>query len=312
MMRALCSLLFVVLACLPALAQGPLVDVVWLKDNLGKPGYVLLDVRSGSGKTKADYLAGHIPGAIFTDYAKGGWREKNAAGVDGMMPAPAKLERVIGALGIDNSTHVILIPEGRTAQDMGAATRLYWTFKVLGHDRVSILNGGYTAWLAPVDKDKKPLNPIERTDNQPVAKTFKANVRGEWIIAKADVEKAAAAKQPLVDNRPPDFFVGLTKSPAAKSAGTIPGAVSVPESWLTESNGGKFRTKDQLAKLYAVAGVSTSGRQVNFCNTGHWASLGWFASHEILGNKEALMYDGSMAEWTQDAKAPVEQKIKLD
>jgi thiosulfate/3-mercaptopyruvate sulfurtransferase len=310
MLRACIALVVSLLLALPASAQGPLVTVAWLKDNLAKPGLVLLDVRSGAGKTKADYLAGHVPGAIFTDYAKDGWRETNKAGIDGMLPPPDKLEKLIGSLGIDNSTHVVLIPEGRNAQDVGAATRLYWTFKVMGHDRVSILDGGYAAWSV-VDKDKKPVNPIETTDIKPVAKTFKAMPRTEMIIGKADVEKAMAAKQPLVDNRPPDFYMGLSKSPSAKTAGTLPAAANIPDAWLTENNGGRFRSKDQLAKLYSVAGVPTTGRQVNFCNTGHWASLGWFAASEILGNKDAVMYDGSMAEWTQDPKAPVDVKIKL-
>lgn len=304
------ALLLVVFAPL-AMAQGPLVEVAWLKANLGKPSLVVLDVRSGAGKTKSDYLAGHIPGAVFTDYAKDGWREKNAAGVEGMLPPPDKVERLIGGLGIDNATHVVLVPDGRAAQDVGAAARLYWTFKVMGHDLVSILNGGHTAWIAELDKERKPVNPLEQAEAKPAAKAFKANVRHDWIIGKSDVEKAMSAKQPLVDNRPPDFYVGLSKSSAAKTAGTIPGAINVPEAWITENNGGKFRSKDQLAKLYQVAGVPTTGRQVNFCNTGHWASLGWFAAHEILGNKEAVMYDGSMAEWTQDPKAPVEAKIQL-
>jgi thiosulfate/3-mercaptopyruvate sulfurtransferase len=310
MMRLCLALIAALMFVVPAHAQGPLVDVAWLKANLGKPGFVLLDVRSGAGKTKADYLAGHVPGAIFTDYAKDGWREKNKAGVDGMLPPPDKLEKLIGSLGIDNATHVVLIPEGRNAQDVGAATRLYWTFKVMGHDRVSILDGGYSAW-AVLGKDKKPVNPIETIDNKPTPKAFKATVRTEMIIGRADVEKAMSARQPLIDNRPPDFYMGLTKSPAAKSAGTLPAAANIPDAWLTQNNGGRFRSKDQLARLYTIAGVPTAGRQVNFCNTGHWASLGWFAASEILGNKEAVMYDGSMAEWTQDTKAPVDVKIKL-
>lgn len=312
MLRALICFLAFVIHVAPALAQGPLVDVAWLRDSLGKPGFLLLDVRSGAGRTKADYLAGHIPGAIFTDYAKDGWRETNAAGVEGMLPPPEKVEKLLGSLGIDNATHVVIIPEGRTAQDVSTATRVYWTLKVMGHDRVSILNGGHVAWVSVVDKDKKPVHPLETTDVRPAAKIFKANVRKEWLIGKADVEKALADKVPLVDNRPPDFFVGLSKSSAAKRAGTLPTAVNVPDSWITENNGGRFRSREQLAKLYSVAGVPATGRQVNFCNTGHWASLGWFVAHELLGNKQALMYDGSMAEWTQDPKAPVVQKIKVD
>lgn len=295
-----------------AQTANPLVDVAWLKANLGNSGIVILDVRSGAGRTKADYLVGHIPGAVFTDYAKDGWREKTKDGVEGQLPPVDKLEALIGRLGIGNDTHVVLVPEGRSAVDVGSATRLYWTFKVLGHDKLSLLDGGFTAWVRDLDKDKKPVNPLETTDVKPAPATFKANVRKEMLVGTADVQSAMERKVAIVDNRPQDFHVGLTKSPAAKRAGTIPGAQSMPESWLTANNGGHFRTKEQLAKLYAAQSVPTSGEQISFCNTGHWASLGWFASSEILGNKAAKLYSGSMADWTNDPKRPVEQKVSAD
>ena len=300
-------------AILPAAAADPLVSADWLKQNLGKPGVVLLDVTSGGGRSKADFAAAHIPGAVFTDYAKGGWREKNAAGINGMLPPPEKLEALIGAHGIDNATHVVLIPMGKNAQDTGAATRLYWTFKVLGHDSVSILDAGFVGWTKDVDKaTNKSVNPLESGDSAPQAKTFKAKLRPEMIAGKDDVKAAMSEKLPLVDNRPSDFFLGVSKSGDAKVAGTIPGATNLPEAWLTVNNSGKFRSKEQLSKLYQTAGVPTSGKQVNFCNTGHWASLGWFVSSEIMGNKDAKMYDGSMAEWSQDSSAPLQRSIVVD
>lgn len=313
-MRAIVLALLAMLASMgQALAADPLVTVDWVKGNLGKPGIVILDVTSGGGRSKTDFAAGHIPGSVYADYAKGGWREKNAAGVNGMLPPPDKLEKLIGAHGIDTQSHVVLVPMGRNAQDMGAATRLYWTFKVLGHDQVSILDGGFMGWTKDVDKaTNKPVNPLETGDVTPQVKSFKANLRPGMIASKDDVKAAMTAKLPLVDNRPNDFFLGITKSGDAKVGGTIPGAVNLPESWLTDNNGGKFRSKAQLSKLYQTAGVATSGKQVNFCNTGHWASLGWFVSSEIMGNKDVLMYDGSMAEWTRDDNAPLDRKVSVD
>lgn len=295
-----------------AQAAEPLVDVAWVKANLGKPGIVMIDLRSGAGATKDVYLKGHIPGSVFTDYAKGGWREKTATGVEGQLPPVDKLEKVIGAHGIDNATHVVLIPMGRTAADMGSATRLYWTFKVLGHDKVSVMNGGFTAWVAEVDKDKKPVNALETADVTPAAKAFKANLRKDMLVSRDQVRQAMEKRTPIVDNRPYDFHVGLTKSPAAKTAGTIPGSLHLPEGWFTQNGGGMFRPKAQLAKLYQTAKVPESGDQITFCNTGHWASLGWFVSSEIMGNKATKLYSGSMSEWTQDAAAPVQQIVKVD
>jgi len=309
---ALTIALLLCLSPLAARAAEPLVTADWVKANLGKPGIVLLDVRSGAGVTKETWLKGHIPGAVFTDYSKDGWREKTADGIESQLPPVDKLEAVIGRHGIDNASHVVVIPEGRSALDVGAATRLYWTFKYLGHDAVSLLDGGFAAWTAAVDADKKPVNPLDTADVTPQPRTFKASVRKELLATRDDVKQAIAGKTLLVDNRPYDFHVGLTKSPAAKRAGTLPGAQSVPEGWLTQNGGGAFRSKDQLTKIYANQSVPTDADQISFCNTGHWASLGWFVSSELLGNKKARMYSGSMADWTHDPADPVEQKVKLD
>ena len=286
-------------------AASPLVDVDWVKTNIGKPGIVFLDVRP----TRAEYIREHIPGAIYTDYAKDGWRMKDKNGTPAMLPPPDAVEKLIGSLGIGNKSTVVIVPTGTSALDMGTATRIYWTFKVMGHDEVSILDGGWLAYAAIDEKTKKPVNTVENGNITPKPATFHANVRDDMIPSKDDVRKALDAKTMLVDNRPSDFYLGVTQHPLTKRSGTIPGAKNVPEAWITVNNGGKFRDKVSLAKLYSAAGVPTSGEQVNFCNTGHWASLGWFASSEILGNKKAKMYDGSMVEWANNPNLPIEAKI---
>lgn len=303
------------LAALPvaARAESPLVSVDWLKANLGRPQMLILDVRSGAGLTREAYAKGHIPGAVYTDYAKDGWREKNAAGIEGMLPPPEKVARLVGSLGIANATHVVLVPEGKTAADVAAATRIYWTLMLLGHDRMSILNGGYKAWTDPVDaKTKTPLNPIATGDEKVAPADFKMALRKEMLIGVAEVEAALRGGQLLVDNRPYDFFVGLNRSPAAKRAGTIPGARSLPEGWFMMNGGGAFRPREQLLRLYQTQGIAALEPHIAFCNTGHWASLGWFVAHEIIGNRAVRLFHGSMAEWTQDAARPVEARIVVD
>lgn len=283
-----------------AAAATPLVDVDWLKANVGKPGVAIIDFQSAG-----DFLRGHIPGAANSNYGKDGWRENRADKVPAMLPTNLdKLTALIGKLGVDDKTHVVLVSPGNSAHDMGISTRVYWTFKVLGHDEVSILDGGMAAWTS----DKK--NPLEMGAAKVKPKSFKVSLRKDMIVTMDDVRKAKAAGVVLVDNRPPDFYLGITRHPMATVAGTIEGARNVPENWLTVDDGGKFRSRAQLEQLYKYAGVPTSGEQVNFCNTGHWASIGWFASSELLGNKKAKLYDGSMTEWTM-LKGPVEQKVKV-
>jgi len=290
----------------PATAAEPLVDAAWVKANIGKAGVVFVDTRP-----QVDYLRGHIPGAVHTNYEKDGWRVKKGD-VVGMFPDDtSKLAKLIGDLGIDNSTHVILVAPGKISTDMGIATRLFWTFKVLGDDNVSIFNGGMAAYLADVDKKGAPMNPLEKGMAKSAAKTFKVSLRKDMLPNRDDVKAAMDKGVTLVDNRPSDQYLGVTRPPVDTASGTIPHARNVPQEWLTKNGGGTFRNKAELEKLYSAAGVPTAGKQINFCNTGHWASIGWFVSSQVLGNKQAEMYDGSMSDWTHH-KMPTETHIKVE
>lgn len=292
------------LVALPAWAAEPLVDAGWLKANLGKAGVVVLDV-TGKPSTGA-----HIPGAVFTHYKKDNWRVdgmNNGKKVSGLLPPVDKLEALIGGLGIGNDDHVVIVANGSGATEMGVATRLYWTFKVLGHDEVSILNGGMNAWRG--DKG----NPLDKAAVKPAAKTFKADFQPALLATAADVRKAVGnGDVTLIDSRTAEQHLGINKSGAVAAYGTVPGAVSVPAIYATENGGGKFRETDAMQRLYTASKAPTGGKAITFCNTGHWASIGWFVNSEILGNKSTAMYDGSMAEWTTDESNPVERKINLD
>ncbi|KAF0165920.1 MAG: Uncharacterized protein FD157_1096 [Rhodocyclaceae bacterium] len=285
-----------------AFAADPLVDAAWVKANLGKPGIVVVDMQGTS-----DFLRGHIPGAVNTDFAKSGWREERADKVPEMLPAKFdKLVAHIGSLGVDNNTHVVLVAPGGAYLDMGWATRIYWTFKVLGHDNVSILNGGMAAWA----KDK--ANPLETGAAKVVAaKTFTPHLRMEMVATVDDVKASKAKGVLLVDSRPEDQYVGINRNPKASESGTLHGSKNLPSGWTTENGGGVFRPKTELEKLFKVANVPTSGEQINFCNTGHLASIGWFVSSELVGNKKARLYSGSMVEWTLTKAGPLEHKVSL-
>ena len=288
-----------------SLAAEPLVDTSWVKASLGKPGVVFLDVTSNP----AAYAKGHVPGAVFTHYSKDNWRvdsKKNGRKVSGVLPPVDHMEKLIGKLGIGNDDHVVIVAAGAGAAEMGTATRIYWTFQVLGHDNVSIMNGGMAAWLA----DK--ANPLEANANKPAPKTFKAAFRDDLIATTDEVKAALADGTTLVDSRPASQNLGIVKSGAVRAFGTIPGAISVPGEYMTVNNGGQLRDKASLTRLYEISGAPTSGKSITFCNTGHWASLGWFAEYALLGNNQSAMYDGSLTEWTTEDGAPMERKVNLD
>lgn len=284
-----------------AASAAPLVDAGWLQTRLNTPGLAILDIRNRiDGGSREVFEAGHIPGAVYSDYGTAGWRTTRD-GVPGMLPPVADLEKLVGGLGIGNDSRVVIVPAGISALDYGSATRVYWTFKVLGHDDVSILDGGYAGWIAD------PARPVETGPASPEAVAFKADFRHDLLAGADDVKAALAGGVALVDNRPPPQFDGREKSGVVARAGTIPGAVNIAQEQFFDAPSGRFAGLGRLAELWKASNVDPDAEQIAFCNTGHWASLGWFAASELLGNAKARLYDGSMSEWAAKADLPVER-----
>lgn len=299
--RAVAAVAFAIglVASLPAAAEPatPLVSVQWLKQQLSNPAIVVLDIRSAiDGGGSEAYAQDHIPGAVHSDYDKAGWRVTRN-GVPFMLPTAAELEKLIGETGIDEDDHVVVVPAGVHATDFGSAARVYWTLKVAGHPRVSILDGGFAAWKA------NPSNPVETKINRPSAKIFTATLNKSTIISVDDVEKISKSNgASLIDGRPASQFAGKDKAPLAKAYGHIPGAINLDSAAFYDPATNRLRPRDELA---AIAAKLPAGPAVSYCNTGHWASTNWFVLSEILGKSDVRLYDGSMVEWTADAARPV-------
>jgi len=303
-MRALFSALAIaasVVLAAPAFAERltdqPLVDAAWLKQNLDNDSLVVLDIRDLVEKVNP-YEQGHIPGAINAPYGSAGWRTE-VQGVPGQLPPLEKIEALIGSLGIDNDDHVVIVPAGADSSEFGGATRIYWTFKTLGHDAVSILDGGWRGWQAASgDVSTDPVKP------EPT--TFSARIDEKYLATTADVEQGIKDGVKLVDGRPAEQYLGKGKSPVVRAAGTIPGAVNIEHSKLYDAQKASFASREQIEALVREAGFNLDDENITFCNTGHWASLPWFALSEVLGNKSTRMYDGSMAEWAADPARPIQ------
>jgi thiosulfate/3-mercaptopyruvate sulfurtransferase len=285
-----------VLAPAAAADTEPLVSVDWLAAHRGDPGLVILDVRSAidGGGTEA-YAKAHIPGAVHSDYDKAGWRVTRN-GVPFMLPTVAELEKLIGELGIDEESRVVVVPAGVHASDFGAAARVYWTLKVAGLARVSILDGGFAAWTAAGQ-------PVESGLNPPSPKIFTATLDQRLIAEARDVEQVeSSGSATLVDARPASFFAGHEKAPAAKAYGHLAGAINVDNASFYDAKTNRLKPRAELA---AIASRVPPGPAITYCNTGHWAATDWFVLSEILGRKDTRLYYGSMVEWTADAKRPV-------
>lgn len=279
------------------LTDQPLVDAGWLKQNLGNESLVVLDIRDIAENVNP-YQQGHIPGAVSAPYGNAGWRTE-VQGVPGQLPPLENIEALIGRLGIGNDDHVVIVPAGVDSGEFGGATRIYWTFKTLGHEAVSILDGGWRGWQAAGGEvSSDPVKP------EPAA--FSAKIDENYLATTADVEQGLEKGVKLVDGRPAEQYLGKGKSPVVRAAGTIPGAVNIEHSRLYDAEKASFASREQIEALIREAGFDPEDENITFCNTGHWASLPWFALSEVLGNRNTRMYDGSMAEWAADPARPIQ------
>jgi thiosulfate/3-mercaptopyruvate sulfurtransferase len=299
-LRRLAAAVAVSLAGIAGASGEPLkglIDPAGLKARLGQPGLVIVDIRSGETRQQgaAAFAAGHIPGSVHADYAHASWRLPRDK-VSVYLPEPAQFEALAGDLGIANESDVVIVHEGTDATGFGAAARVYWSFKAMGHTSIAVLDGGYRGWT----QDR--ANPVATGAPRPQAALYEAKPDPAFRASIDDVVAAQrGGKVTLVDSRPESYFSGLEKHRGVQSFGHIAGAVNVPHS---RAIGPDFRVKDRKALEAAFASVGT-GPAIAYCNTGHWAATDWFILSEVLGRTDVKMYDGSMLEFSAEGKGQI-------
>ena len=262
------------------------------------PNLVVLDIRSAIDGSKPEAFAqGHIPGAVHSDYDKAGWRVTRN-NVPFMVPTTPELEKLIGDLGIDENSHVVVVPAGVNVLDFGSAARTYWTLKFAGVGNVSILDGGVAAW-------KAAGLPLDTGAQAPSPAIFTATIDKSILALAVEVEKIEkSGGATLVDARPVSFFLGKEKAPAAAAYGHIPGALNIDSATFydasdqqTEAEGGARgdrRAKCRRARRSPIATPATGPRPTGSCCTNCSAA------------SRRRLYAGSMVEWTSNASRPLE------
>lgn len=284
----------------PALASGdagPLVDAAWVAENAARDDIVILDIRTNVENTDLGDKP-YIAHAVVAPYDTAGWRTE-IDGIPGKIPSLDEITDLVESLGIDNDDHVVIVPWGTDSSEFGSATRVYWTFRYLGHDAVSILDGGWRQYQAA--GGAHIAEPVTAE-----VSTFEVELNEDVLATTEDVAAALDAGTVLVDGRPVEQFRGETKSPVAAAPGTIPGAVNLPHHEFYSGEYARFARPETIEALATAVELGVDEANITFCNTGHWASIAWFGLSEVLGNERTAMYDGSMAEWTQDPSRPLQ------
>jgi thiosulfate/3-mercaptopyruvate sulfurtransferase len=277
---------------------APLVSVSWLNSRRGEKNLVVLDIRSADdGPAFDEFSKGHIPGAIHSDFDTAGWRVSRR-GLPLMLPVVRQLEALIGDLGIDEASHVVVVSAGIDATDFDSAARVYWTLRVSGIRNVSILEGGFAAWRTA------PEAAVETGMTQPSPTIFAVTIDKKPVAEVGDVETIEqTGGATLIDARPASYFSGREKVPAVKAYGHIPGALSLDSAAFYDTKTNRLKPKAELAK---IASFLPRGPIVTYCNSGLWSSTDWFVLSELLHRPDVKLYYGSMIEWTSDPRHRVD------
>ena len=302
MLKIKCNIIYFLIIIFNAhvALANPLVEKEWLKDKVCAEGFIIVEVH----RSKKEYELSHIPCSVFTNFYTSGWRETRNK-IPLLMPKTEKLEKLIGSLGIINSDHVIIVGSGTGKYDAAETTAVYFTFKYLGHQKISILNGGLKNWQESWDSE---------TDSGFIApnnKSYKAKINENIIASKEDILGLINKKGYLIDARPSDMFIGINTSFPALRTGTIPDAINLPNSWLLKNNTLYFQDKENIIKIIKHSGISKKGGQISFCNAGLESALSWFVISEILGHPNHRLYESSLAEWSGNFALPMIDKINF-
>jgi thiosulfate/3-mercaptopyruvate sulfurtransferase len=277
----------------------PLVSPQWLADRVSDDGLLIIDIRSAvDGGGRVAYEQGHVPRSLHTDYVKDGWRATRGAAT-GLLPDPARLSALFTRLGLRHEHHAIIVSAGTSVGDFSAAARVYWTLKMAGHRRISILDGGFAGWRLDPARPIETGPPRERAPVPTYAVHLVAEPRADLAAVEAALTDRAAV---LLDSRSTGYFEGREKSPQAARPGRLPGALHLDHSGAFDAAAGRLKPLAELEKLFATVPPRPT---INYCNTGQQAATNWFVLSEVLGRPFVKLYDGSMSEWTEEPSRPV-------
>ena len=279
-----------------------LVSTEWLAGHLADPGLRILDCTWHHASTNLDgrtqYRGRHIPGSVHFDIDH---MADKSSPLPHMLPKPADFANRVGLLGIGNGDRVVVYDRFFGGS---AAARAWWMFRVFGHDKVAMLDGSYVKWIG----EKLPADmSAVRPEPQCFTAAFTPSLVRNISDMKANLLSGA---EQVIDARGPGKFDGTQEDVFPfKKLGHIPDAINVPWADLVNPETGVFLPPDALRARFAAAGIDLARPIVTTCASGVTScavALGLY----LLGHETAAVYDGSWAEWSLDADAPVVAALK--
>ncbi|MEO1528909.1 MAG: sulfurtransferase [Planctomycetota bacterium] len=282
---------------------GPLGPLVTVSQFTSQPPSVPIRILE-VGQDRASFAKAHLPRAVFVDWVSDIIDPEKVDRYN--IIDQVAMEALLGRLGIARHTHVVLYDNLSSR----LATRMYWSMKYYGHDRVHVLDGGRSAWVSAGYR-------LTAEEMRVTATQYRiGKVNNEYLVDMNFIR--SSLDEPtvqLLDGRPPTQFSGeeigrvFHTGKPHKNRGHIPGAVNV--FWKDNFNeDGTFRSVDALRKLYRERGLERGGTVVTYCNEGLHAAPPWFVMKELLGFDDVRVYDDSMSEWANEP-LPIESDSAL-
>ena len=273
-----------------------LVSTEWLAGRLGRPGLVVVDGSSylpTSGRDPAaEYAAGHIPGAVFFDFEATSDRRSP---LPHMLPPPAEFAARVGELGIGDDDLVVAYDGSGVNL---SAPRVWWMFRVMGHENVAVLDGGIGKWR----REGRPIETGVAT-RAPAAFTARPVPGAVRDLSGMRALLRHGAEQ-VVDMRSAGRFAGTEPEPrAGLRGGHIPGSRNLPFHELVKPDG-TLLPADALRRRIEAAGIDPGHAVVATCGSGVSACALILALH-LLGRDDVALYDGAWTEWGGRTDTPV-------